>query len=145
MIILPLRAIKTQPNNFLPGCSGGKQPQGASKLVFLAKVNINISKNRFMSVLTGEIYVPHPQNIKKQNNKTIWDSDCFVCIQIIHGGGWGADCPQISLTHTCMPALHLLACPPFYVSVCNEGDMTGQERMQSLQGTEVTNGREREE
>lgn len=49
-----------------------------------------------------------------------------------------------ALTHACQHST-CSPVPHFYVSVCNEGDMTGLERMQNLQGSEVTNGREREE
>lgn len=87
--------------------------------------------------------LPKKEPKTKQQKRPFWTVIVFSSVKIIHGGGWRADCPQISRTHTRMPALHLLACPPFYVSVCNEGDMTGLERMQNLQGTEVTNGRER--
>lgn len=63
----------------------------------------------------------------------------FSSVKLAHGGlqGW------ISLTHTHMPALHLLVRRPFYVSVCDEGDMTDVEKMENLWGPEVTNGRQR--
>lgn len=72
----------------------------------------------------------------------------FSSVKLAHGGlqGWIA-LRSHSLTHTHtrrhMPALHLLVRRPFYVSMCNEGDMTDVEKMENLRGPEVTNGRER--
>lgn len=114
MIVQPIRVEKKpQPNNFLPGCSGGKQPHGGGQTCIFGNgdtrhtsslVNINISKNLFMSVQPEKSMSPthNPPYPKTKQQKPIWDSDCFVCIQFSQYDPWcrlGSRLPS-DLTHT---------------------------------------------